>query len=103
MFQRRTQQQHIIGIDHRGIGGVAMRFPHWSIVERFERRLAQLHVWKAAKPHEAIGIVEIAELPDHAQAVGLLIFEKLALEERDQRVTLARNQRVLAQFQDRTE
>ena len=98
-----AQKQHVIRIDHRCVGSVTMRLPNGAIVKRLEPCLAHFHIRETAEPHETIGIVEIAELPDDAQAVRLLIFEKLALEERDQRITLARNQRVLAQFQDRAE
>jgi hypothetical protein len=84
----RAQQQHVRRVFHRGVGEVAVCRPHRAGIEVRERLAACFHVGETAQPDEAVGTVDVAELPDHAHAVALLGLDELALEEIDQRVAL---------------
>src|SRR4030095_2250126 len=55
---------------------------------------------EATQPDEAVGLVQVAERPDDPVAVLLLALDEVLLEERDQRVALARMERVLAPLHD---
>ncbi len=91
------QQQHIVRIDHRRVGRLPVTRPDRSaVVERVESRCPGRHVAEAADPHEAVGIVQVAELADHAHADGFLGLDELRVEQRYQDVALARMQGVLA-------
>jgi hypothetical protein len=96
----RSQQQHVIRIDHRGVGDVAVRGPHRPAVERLQAVRTRRHVLEPAQPDEAVSMVQVAELADHAHAQCLLRLDEFAIEQLDQHVPLARVQRVLAQLDD---
>src|SRR5262249_43892205 len=58
------------------------------------------HVAKSSEPHEAVGIVEVAELADHDHADSLLRLDEFAVEQVDQRLTPARMKAVAPKLHD---
>ena len=96
--RHRAQQQHVVDVDHRGVGGSGMRLPDRPAVERLEGLTATLHVWEAPHPHEALRAIQITELSDQFHSDGFLRLDELAVEEFDQHVSLAVPERVLAKL-----
>jgi hypothetical protein len=92
---------HVVAVDHRRIGRLAVRLPGRAAVERRERVAARGHVGEAAQPDEAVGVVEVAERGEHPCADRFLGLDEFALEQGDQVVAAARMQRVLAQLEHR--
>jgi hypothetical protein len=89
---------HVVEGQHGGVGRVAVLLPHRPAVERGQAGGALRHAGKAAQPHEAVGRVQVAKLPHHGHAHGLLRVDERAVEQLDQRIALAGVQRVLAQL-----
>ena len=94
----RAQQQHIIDVDHRGVGGSGVRLPDRPTVERLEGLTTTLHVCEAPHPHEALRAIQITELSKHFHTDGLLRLDELAVEEFDQHVPLTVPEGVLAKL-----
>src|SRR5947209_4158917 len=88
------QQKHVVGIDHRRIGYVAMSRPHRAVIEAGQAALARVHIREAAKPDESVRIVEVDKLADHLHTEVFLAFDELALEEIDQHIASAWMERV---------
>ena len=99
--ERRFQQQHVVGVDHRRNRRGAVLLPHRAAVERLQRCFPARHVGEPADPHEPVRVVEIAELADDVHAVGLLGLDELAVEQLDQVVAPGRVQRVLPELDHR--
>ena len=57
---------------------------------------ARRHVAEAAKPDEAVWIVEVPELAEHVHADLFLGLDELPVEELDQRLARARTERIAA-------
>jgi hypothetical protein len=76
--RRRLEQQDVVGVDHRGVGGVAVLRPDGPVVERPERAGAVAHAAEAAQPDEPVREVEVAELSQDPHAALLLGFEEAA-------------------------
>lgn len=70
-------------------------------IEGGERTLAAVHARKGADPREAVGIGTVAELADQLHAFGLLCFDKFTIEKLDELVSLAFNDLVLPQLDNR--
>jgi hypothetical protein len=96
----RPQQQHVVAVDHRRVGGGAVRLPHRPAIEGREAARAARHIRKAVHPDEVVGPVEVVELTHHRHARGFERGDECVLEEIDQHVALARMQRVAPQFDD---
>jgi hypothetical protein len=77
------QEQHIIGINHGGVGHFAMRLPNWPAVKVFERLRARRHVSKTSQPDKSVWIIEIAELTDDLYSERFLRFDKFPVEQID--------------------
>lgn len=73
-----------------------MSLPDGAEVEVLERLFARRHVGESAQPDEPVGVVQISELADQADADRFLRLHERALEQIDQGVAAARLQRVLA-------
>jgi hypothetical protein len=101
MRARLPQQQHVVGVDHRGVRRCAVRLPDRPAVEGGEAPRALCHVGEAAKPHEPVEIVEVAELADDLHPVLLLRLHEMGVEEVDQVVPAAGVERVLPKLDDR--
>ncbi|WP_347600804.1 hypothetical protein [Acrocarpospora sp. B8E8] len=78
-----------------------MRPPDRSGVEATQRLCPARHVVESAQPDEAVGVVQVPELPQDRHTDGLLGFDELAVEQVDKHVALTGVQRVLPQFNDR--
>ena len=95
------QEQHIIGIDHGGVGRFAMRLPDRPAVKILERLRARRHVPKTSQPDKSVWIIQVPELTDDLHPECFLRFDKFPVEQIDQHIPLPRMQRVLPQFNDR--
>src|SRR5438132_13543422 len=95
------QEQHIIGIDHGGIGRLAMSLPDRSAVKVLERLRARRHVTKTSQPDKSVWIIQVPELTDDLHPKCFLRFDKFPVEQIDQHIPLPRMQRVLPQLNDR--
>src|SRR5829696_4430435 len=62
----RPQQQHVVTIDHRGVGLVLVRLPDRPAVEAAQCLGATRHVVEPSQPDEPVGVVQVAELPQIA-------------------------------------
>jgi hypothetical protein len=67
----RSQQQHVVAVDHRRVGGLAMSGPGWAVIEPGQGLAALVHIAKTAQPHKAVGIVEVAKQADQGDPVRL--------------------------------
>src|SRR4029450_10021474 len=94
------QQQPVVPIPHRAIRSVAMRGPDRSPIEAFEGRVTTCHVLKAANPHESILATLVTKLAAERHPRRFLGLDELSVEQADERLTLPRFERVLAQFND---
>ncbi len=74
--------------------------PDRPAVELLQAPRPLVHVLEAAKPHEPIGAVEVAELADDLHPDGFLRLDELGVEQLDEHVPLAGPKRVLAQLDD---
>src|SRR5262245_26937889 len=97
----RPEQQHVVRVDHGGIGFLSMLFPHRSAVEARQGLGPCWHVPKRAYPDEAIRSLQIAELADNSHAGRFLGLDELAVEQLDQDVALPGVQGVLAKLDHR--
>src|SRR5215467_861928 len=95
-----AQQKHVVGIDHRAIGALAVPRPDGAAIEGAERLGPGRHVAEPSEPHEAVGIVEIAELADHGHADRLLRLDEFAVEQVDERLAPARMKTVAPKLHD---
>jgi len=75
-----------------------MLLPDWAAVESSEAGEPRIHVPESPQPDETIGPVGIAKCPDDLHAERVLGFDEVSFEHVDQRVALARVQRVLAEL-----
>jgi hypothetical protein len=97
----RMQEQHIIGIDHGGVGRFAMRLPDRPAVKILERLRAKRHVPKTSQPDKSVWIIHVPELTDDLHPERFLRFDKFPVEQIDQHIPLSRMQRVLPQLHKR--
>jgi hypothetical protein len=95
------QEEHVVGIDHRGVGDLSVCFPDWTAVEIRQRLRARRHVAKASEPDKPVWIVLIPELTNDLHSERFLGLDKFTIEKIDQNVTLSRMKRVLPQLNDR--
>ena len=95
------QEQHIIGIDHGGVGRFAMHFPNRTAVKILQRLRARRHVPKTSQPDKSVWIIQIPELTDDLHPERFLRFDKFPVEQLDQHIPLPRMQRVLPQLNNR--
>ncbi len=95
------EQKDVVAVDHRRVGGFAVKLPNGTVIEGGQAGKARVHVGEAAQPDEAIGPVEVAEGADHLHPERFLRLDEVVLEEVDQGITLAVMQRVLPEFDDR--
>jgi len=98
---RWPQEQHVVRVDHRGVGLGAVRFPGRPAVEAGQRPGPDGHAREPTDPHEPVRLVQVTELADDRHAGRLLALDELPVEKLDQYFSLARPQRVLPQFHDR--
>ena len=91
-----AKQQHVVAVDHRGVGSAGVLLPGRAAIEGLERAFARRHVAEAAQPDEAVGIVEVPELAEHLHSDLFLRFDELPIEELDQRLPRTRTERVTA-------
>ena len=96
-----AEEQHVVRIDHRGVGGIAVQLPNRSAVKALQRLSAGGHIGKPAQPDETIGVVDIAKLADHADPECFLALDEFPIEEIDENLARARVERVLAELDDR--
>src|SRR5438552_18611303 len=94
------QQQHIIGIDHGGVGRFAMCLPDRAAVKVLERLRARRHVTKTSQPDKSVWIIQVSELTDDLHPQRFLRFDKFPVEQIDQYIPLPWMQRVLPQLND---
>src|SRR5207302_3008269 len=99
---RRTQEQHIIGIDHGGVGRFAMCLPDRAVVKILERLRARRHVTKISQPDKSVWIIQVPELTDDLHPERFLRFDKFPVEQIDQHIPLPWMQRVLPQLNNWT-
>ena len=97
---RRSQQEHIIRIDHGRVGCVSMDFPDRSRVKGMESLRPRRHIMETAQPDKPVWIIQVIELPQDVDSDSFLRFDKLALEESDQFIAPARLQCVHPQLDD---
>lgn len=94
----RLEEEHVVGIDHRGVRGIPVRPPHGPTVELGQTPPSRHHAGEPPEPGETVGIVEIGELAEYRHPGSFLRFDQLALEEVDEDIALRRVERVAAQL-----
>src|SRR5262245_51850910 len=99
---RRPQQEDVLVVEQDIVHRRAVPGPDLASVEGFERQLACRHVAEATQPDEAIGGIQVAELPDDPGAGGFLRLHQVALEDVDQDISLTGLQGVLTELDHRT-
>ena len=98
----RSQKQNVVGVDHRGIGRLAMLFPNRAAVKFLELTRTRFHVSESTQPDEPIRIIQIAKLADYRHASRFLRLDELSFEKIDQDIALAGDERVLAKLNNGT-
>src|SRR5262245_31685798 len=95
---RAPKKQHVVRVDHGGVGRLAMLFPNRPTIKFFELTCARDHIGKPPQPDEAIRIIEIAKLSDHGHAGRFLSFDEVPFKERNQHFASAGHESVLPKF-----
>jgi hypothetical protein len=98
---RCPKQQDVVGVDRRGVGLLGVARPDGSTLEGGQSLPSAGHIGEAAKPDEAVGVVQIAELAQQTHANFFLRLDKLLFEQRDKRLPLPRMQGISPQLDDR--
>jgi hypothetical protein len=98
--RRGPKQQDVVGVHHRRVGRSPVLRPHRAVIELAQGAGTACHVGEATQPHEPVGAVEVAELPEDPHTALRLGLEQMVVEEVDELITPARTELVLAQFDD---
>src|SRR6266480_8119971 len=73
--KRWTEQQDVVGINHRSIGSFAVRFPDWAAVKIIQRFCARGHIRETSGPNEAVLLIKVSKLTDDFYPHFLLRFD----------------------------
>jgi len=85
----------------RGIGCIAMLFPHRPTVKGFQGSTTSWHVGKAPEPDKAVRVIKISELPYDLHSYCFLGFDEFSVEQLDQNIACSRMKGVLPELHDR--
>src|SRR5207244_1857583 len=77
---RWTQQQDVVGVNHRSIGSFPVRFPNRPAVKISQRFSTRRHITKTSEPNEEIRTVKISKLTDDLYSDRFLRFDKFPVE-----------------------
>src|SRR5262249_25635747 len=92
--------QHVVAVDHGGVGRVTVAVPDRAAVEGVQRLFARGHVGERAEPDERVRVAGVAELADDAHPRLLLRLDALAAEQLAERLAPPRPQGGAAQLDD---
>jgi hypothetical protein len=74
------QQQDVIRVQHRVVGGRSVRSPHRPVIELFERSMPADHVAEPAHPNEPLRSRPVSKLSDDRHPRGFLRLDKVPVE-----------------------
>ena len=75
------QEQDIVGINHGGVRGVAVRLPNRPAVKLLQRSRTRTHVVKTSEPDESIPAINVPELADDLHPERFLRLDEFPVEE----------------------